>query len=72
MCKSNSGLSCNFSGSASFKPRQIFDLTNFQKLKIWLFVCNKQKPPIIHYYSYTRPIKIIGNIQKTINKTINN
>jgi len=44
MCKSNSGFSGNFSGSASVQPRQIFDLTNFQRLKIWLLGCNELKP----------------------------
>ena len=44
MCKSNSGFSGNFSGSASVQPRQIFDLTNFQRLKIWLLGSNELKP----------------------------
>ena len=50
MCKGNSGFSGNFSGSTSFKPRQIFDLTNFQRLKIWLLGCNELKPLVIPYY----------------------
>jgi len=36
MCKSNSGFNGNFSGSGSFQPRQIFDLTDLME-KIWLF-----------------------------------
>ena len=44
MCKSNSGFRGNFSGSGSILLRQICDLTNFQRLKIWLISCNELKP----------------------------
>jgi hypothetical protein len=44
MCKSNSGFRGNFSGGGSILLRQIFDLTNFQRLKIWLLGCNELKP----------------------------
>ena len=37
MCKSNSGFSGNFSGSGSFKPRQICDLTNLKGCKFGYF-----------------------------------
>jgi len=53
MFKSNSGFSGNFSGSASFQHRQIFDLTNFQRLKIWLFGCSELKPLVIRNCSCT-------------------
>lgn len=53
MFKSNSGFCSNISGSASFQPRQMFDLTNFQRLKIWLFGCNEPKPIVIRNCSCT-------------------
>ncbi len=64
MCKSNSGFSGNFSGTASFKPRQIFDLTNFQRLKIWLIGSNELKPLVIRYYSCTQPLAFIRKNRK--------
>ena len=53
MFKSNSGFSGVFGGSGSILPRQIFDLTNFQMLKIWLFGCSELKPLVIRNCSCT-------------------
>jgi len=53
MCKSNNGFSEYFSGSGSFQLRQIFDLTNLQRLKIWLFGYNELKPLVIRNCSCT-------------------
>jgi len=53
MYKINSG----FIGSSGIidhiQPRQIFDFTIFQRIKIWLFGCNKLKPFAIRYCYYT-------------------
>ena len=49
MLKSNSGFSGKFSGSVSFQPRQIFDLTILKRLKIWLFGCTARIPLLLLY-----------------------
>ena len=44
MCKSNSGFSGNFSGSASILPRQIYRFDYLDMVVIWLVRCNELKP----------------------------
>ena len=56
MYKNNSGFAGNSSIVAHIQPRQIFDLTTFQMIKIWLFGCNELKPLVVRYYSYTNRI----------------
>jgi hypothetical protein len=43
-CKSNSGFSGNFSGSASVLPRQIYRFDYLDMVVIWLLGCNELKP----------------------------
>jgi hypothetical protein len=43
-CKSNSGFSGNFSGSASILPRQIYRFDYLDMVVIWLLGCNELKP----------------------------
>ena len=50
--KINSGFLGNLGIVAHIQLRQIFDLTIFQRIKIWLLDFNEQKPLVIRYCYY--------------------
>jgi len=53
MCKNNGYIIGNLNSVARNQPRQIFDLTNFQRLKIWLLAKLKDYCFELRHYSYT-------------------
>ena len=54
MCKNNGYLIGNLNFAARIQPRQIFDLSFFQRLKIWLLGELKDYRFELRHYSYTQ------------------